>query len=181
MRFMFETERLLLRVLNGKHADETLRFYLSNREIFEQYEAVRPDSFYTLDHQKNVLNYEYNLCVKQASVRFWIYKKTDPAHIIGTVCFRDIVRTIYQCCEIGYKFDKRSWHHGYAFEALCRCLETAFYDLNLHRITAHIMPENTASIHLVERAGFQREGIAKEYALLRGAWQDHVVYSMLHP
>ena len=181
MKFFYETERLFLKVLDVKYANDVLHFYLSNREIFERYEADRPDNFYTRDYQQHILKYEYNLFLKQMGIRFWIYEKTDPSHVIGTVCFRDIVRTIYQCCEIGYKFAQHSWHHGFACEAICKCLEIAFFDLNLHRITAHIMPENTASIRLVERIGFELEGITKEYALIKGIWQDHLVYSILHP
>ena len=53
--------------------------------------------------------------------------------------------------------------------------------MNLHRLTAHIMPNNTASIHLVERIGFEREGIARKSALIRGIWEDHVIYSIIRP
>ena len=181
MKFFYETERLLLKVLDGKYAGDVLQFYLSNYEIFEQYEAERPENFYSKEYQQRILNYEYNAFMRQNGVRFWIYEKTDPARIIGTVCFRDIVRTVYQCCEIGYKFDKHFWHHGYACEAILKCLEIAFSDMHLHRITAHIMPENTASIRLIERTGFDREGTARGYALIRGDWQDHLVYSIVQP
>ncbi len=180
MKFLYKTDRLILKVLDGRYAHDVLRFYLSNCEIFERYEAARPDNFYSFDYQKNVLNLEYNMCVKQTAFRFWIYKKTDPDHIIGTVCFRNILRSVYQSCEVGYKFDELFWHFGYASEALCKCIEIAFFELNLHRITAHIMPDNIPSIRLVERIGFEREGIARQSALIRGVWQDHIIYSMIH-
>lgn len=181
MKFSYETNRLLLKILDGSHANDVLRFYLTNREPFEQCEALRPENFYTEDYQRRVLNYEFNMCIKKAGVRFWIYKKTDPLHVIGTVCFRNIMRHVYQSCEIGYKLDMLSWHQGYAFEAVEKCIDIAFYELNLHRICAHIMPDNLASIRLVERIGFEREGIARKSAMVRGVWQDHAVYSILHP
>lgn len=181
MNFSYETNRLILKILDGNHAEDVLRFYLSNCEIFERYEAARPENFYTESYQRRVLNYEYNMSVRQTGVRFWVYEKTDPAHVIGTVCFRDITRMVYQSCEIGYKFDEYFWHKGYASEALRKCVQIAFDDLQLHRITAHIMPENISSIRLVERVGFQREGIARESALIRGVWEDHIVYSIIHP
>ncbi len=181
MKFYYETDRLILKILDGANADDILRFYLSNRELFELCEATRPENFYTEDYQRRVLNHEFQMCVKQSGVRFWIYKKTDPAHVIGTVCFRNIVRHIYQSCEIGYKFDPHSWHHGYASEALHKCIAIAFYEMNLHRLTAHIMPNNTSSIRLVERVGFEFEGIARKSALIRGVWEDHAIYSMIRP
>lgn len=181
MKFIYETDRLILKILDGTYASEVLRFYLANREIFERNEAQRPYNFYTEKYQRRVLNHEFNMCIKQIGIRFWIFEKTDPSHVIGTVCFRDIVRHIYQSCEIGYKFDSRFWHCGYAYETLKKCIEIAFYDLELHRITAHIMPDNAPSIQLVERVGFKQEGISRQSALIQGVWEDHMVYSILHP
>lgn len=181
MKFSYNTDRLILKILNGNSANDVLRFYSENRETFERCEALRPENFYTAAFQRRVLNHEFNMCIKQTGIRFWIYKKTDPDHVIGTVCFRNIIRHVYQSCETGYKFDQRSWHHGYASEALGKCIQIAFYELNLHRITAYIMPDNTASIRLAERTGFELEGIARKSALVRGVWEDHAVYSILHP
>lgn len=181
MKFSYTTDRLILKILNGSEAADVLRFYLSNRDVFERCEATRPENFYTESYLRRSLNYEYNMCIKQTAVRFWVYEKTDPAHVIGTVCFRNILRHVYQSCEIGYKFDQAFWHQGYACEALNKCIEIAFNELNLHRITAFIMPENTASICLAERAGFELEGTARKNALIRGVWEDHLVYSILHP
>ncbi len=181
MKFSYETDRLLLKVLDGSSANDVLRFYASNREIFERYEALRPDNFYTIAYQRRALNYEFNAFIKQTAIRFWAYAKTNPTHVIGTVCFRNIVRTVYQRCEVGYKFDQRYWHLGYAQEALLKCIQIAFYELNLHRISAYIMMDNHPSIRLVEQIGFEYEGIARGYALVRGIWEDHLVYSILHP
>ena len=181
MKFSYETNRLLLKILDGSNANDVLRFYLTNREPFEQCEALRPENFYTEDYQRRVLNHEFNMCIKKAGIRFWIYKKTDPLHVIGTVCFRNIMRHVYQSCEIGYKLYELSWHQGYASEAVEKCIDIAFYELNLHRICAHIMPGNLASIRLAERIGFEREGVARKSAMVRGVWEDHVVYSILHP
>lgn len=181
MKFSYETDRLILKILDGSSARDILRFYLANRRVFEQCEALRPDNFYTVSFQRQVLNQEFNMCIKQSGIRFWVYKKTDPDHVIGTVCFRNIIRHVYQSCETGYKFDELSWHHGYACEALCKCIQIAFYELNLHRITAYIMPSNTASVRLAERTGFEFEGIARKSAMVRGIWEDHAVYSIIRP
>ena len=113
------------------------------------------------------------------TVRFWIFQKTDESHIIGTVCFRNIFKNPYYSCEIGYKFDQSFWHQGYATETLQKAILIAFQEMEMHRITAHIMPQNTPSIRLVERLGFEREGIARQSALIRGQWEDHLVYSIL--
>ena len=63
MKFSYETNRLLLKILDGSNANDVLRFYLTNREPFEQCEALRPENFYTEDYQRRVLNHEFNMCI----------------------------------------------------------------------------------------------------------------------
>jgi len=58
-------------------------------------------------------------------------------------------------------------------EALQLALRRAFMVLGLHRVEANIMPANLASIALVKRAGFQREGYSARYLKIAGRWADH--------
>jgi ribosomal-protein-alanine N-acetyltransferase len=58
-------------------------------------------------------------------------------------------------------------------------LPFAFGALRLHRVEAACIPSNTASARLLERCGFIREGRAREYLCINGAWQDHLLYARL--
>ena len=181
MNLIYETDRLILKVLRPEAAKKVLCFYLDNKELFEKYEASRPDNFYTVKYQKSVLLCEYNLTVQLSAERFYVFLKDDPDRIIGTICFRDITRSIYDSCEVGYKFDERFWHHGYATEALIEGIDIMFGDLGLHRITACVMPGNTPSIRLLESLYFKREGLLRQNARIQGEWADHYLYSLIHP
>jgi ribosomal-protein-alanine N-acetyltransferase len=119
--------------------------------------------------------------VQLSAVRFYVFLKDDPDRIIGTICFRDITRSIYDSCEVGYKFDERFWHHGYATEALIEGIDIMFGDLGLHRITACVMPGNTPSIRLLESLYFKCEGLLRQNARIQGEWADHYLYSLIHP
>jgi ribosomal-protein-alanine N-acetyltransferase len=55
----------------------------------------------------------------------------------------------------------------------------AFATLRLHRIEAACIPANTASIRLLEKTGFAREGYAREYLCINGVWQDHLLYAQV--
>ena len=55
----------------------------------------------------------------------------------------------------------------------------AFDVLRLHRLEAACIPTNQASIGLLEKTGFQREGYAREYLCINGIWQDHLLYARL--
>ena len=58
-------------------------------------------------------------------------------------------------------------------EALALTLRIAFGRLRLHRVEANIQPGNRASIALVRRAGFRREGLSPRYLKIGGRWRDH--------
>jgi ribosomal-protein-alanine N-acetyltransferase len=55
----------------------------------------------------------------------------------------------------------------------------ALGSLKLHRIEAACIPANVASVHLLEKTGFKREGFARQYLCIDGAWQDHLLYARL--
>jgi ribosomal-protein-alanine N-acetyltransferase len=50
--------------------------------------------------------------------------------------------------------------------------------LELHRIQAGVMPRNTPSNRVMEKAGFRREGLALNYLKINGVWEDHVLYAV---
>lgn len=179
MNLYYTTERLTLRVLTADHAKDVLQFYLDNRVPFEKYEPDRPPNFYTENYQRAVLLYEYNQTVKLSAVRFYVYLKEQPEHIIGTIGFRNITRSIYQNCETGYKFDTKFRHRGYAYEALCLGISVMFEDLHLHRIEANVMPENADSIRLLKNLGFVQEGVVRSFAYIHGRWRDHLHFGLV--
>ena len=55
----------------------------------------------------------------------------------------------------------------------------AFATLRMHRIEAACLPQNEASIRLLERTNFRQEGLARAYLRINGAWQDHLLYALL--
>jgi ribosomal-protein-alanine N-acetyltransferase len=57
----------------------------------------------------------------------------------------------------------------------------SFSTLKLHRVEAACIPENTASVRLLEKTGFVREGYAREYLCINGSWHDHLLYAQVKP
>jgi ribosomal-protein-alanine N-acetyltransferase len=58
-------------------------------------------------------------------------------------------------------------------------VDYGFSRLRLHRIEAACLPHNLASMRLLERNGFRKEGLARSYLRINGQWQDHVLYGLL--
>lgn len=180
MLLQYETRRLILKVLGPDYSSDVLRFYLKDRELFEQYEADRSPNFYTEGHQRNILHCEYGLTLKLSQVRFYVFLKENPETIIGTVCLYDISNG-YSRAEIGYKFSSEHHHKGYATEAVEKLIDIAFSELNLHRLCARVQEDNLPSIRLLVGLGFEKEGICRDYLCLNGVWTDHLQYSLIAP
>ncbi|RFU65022.1 N-acetyltransferase [Peribacillus glennii] len=67
------------------------------------------------------------------------------------------------------------------WEAVNLIVDYAFDILKLHRIGAGVMPHNLASICVLGKSGFHKEGLAKKNVKTNGKWEDHQVLSILNP
>lgn len=179
MSFTLTTPRLLLQVETSQKAPAVLEFYQYNRLLFERFEPTRPHNFYTIEYQTAAMDAEYNHAVKGKSIRYYIYLKAQPDFIIGTVNFSNILHGPFSRASIGYKLDKRYHGNGYAFEACTAAISTMFLSYRLHRIDARVSPDNPPSIKLLERLGFQYEGIEYQGVEVNGVFKDHYRYGLI--
>ncbi|HSM68108.1 MAG TPA: GNAT family protein, partial [Xanthomonadales bacterium] len=60
-------------------------------------------------------------------------------------------------------------------------IDHAFNGMGLHRLEADTDPANTGSLRLLERLGFQREGLFRQRWRVYGQWQDSVMLGLLKP
>ena len=176
----YETDRLVLKVLTPDYAPLVCDFLSRNRETFEKYEPTQPDNYYTEEYLSTVLSCELKLALKTQTIRYYVFRKDDPNTIIGTVCLHDVKQHAYSCCEIGYKFDSAFRNRGYATEAVMMAVSIAFVALGLHRVFARVLPENIASIRLLQKLSFAEEGIERHCIRIHSSWRDHLRFSILN-
>ena len=177
MNLEYEFDNISLRILDKHYASMILPFYDKNKEIFEQYETDKPFNFYTLEFQTKLIAAEYEGFLHGNYIRFYLFDKNIPNQIIGTISFSDMKRSAFFSCQIGYKIDSDYINQGYGFKMLTNSIRIMVSEFNLHRIGAYILPGNEPSIKLVEKVGFELEGIAKSYVLMNGKWIDHLYYA----
>ena len=115
---------------------------------------------------------------KEDSVCALVCRVTDGS-IVGAINLSQIFRSGFQNAYLGYYKGARYAGQGYMTEALSLMLSYAFRHLKLHRLEANIQPANAASIALVKRAGFTREGFSRRYLKVRGRWRDHERWAIL--
>jgi ribosomal-protein-alanine N-acetyltransferase len=113
-----------------------------------------------------------------ASALFLLCRVTDEA-IMGSINLSQIFRGGFQNAYVGYYMGAAFSGQGYMSEGLQLVLGFAFRQLKLHRLEANIQPGNLASIALVKRAGFVREGFSRRYLKVCGRWRDHERWALL--
>ena len=111
------------------------------------------------------------------AVSFLLFEKETL--LVGGITIGYIRRGAAQSCMIGYWVGERYAAQGHMSAALKLVIPYIFSGLQLHRIEAACIPENFKSIRLLENAGFQREGLLREYLKINGQWRDHMMFSLL--
>ncbi len=108
---------------------------------------------------------------------FLIFEKETGA-LVGGMNINNISRGAAQFCSLGYWLAKPYEGKGYMREALALTLEHCFETLKLHRVNCSCLLHNTRSKNLLLRAGFEEEGMAKNYIQINGLWQDHLLFGL---
>jgi [ribosomal protein S5]-alanine N-acetyltransferase len=109
---------------------------------------------------------------------FLIFRSEDNA-MVGGLTLANIRRGVAQAGSIGYWIGAPFARHGYMTAAMRALIPFCFGTLRLHRLEAACIPTNKASIALLEKTGFLREGYARAYLCINGSWQDHLLYARL--
>ena len=176
MYFQYETEHLILRVLDDDMAEQVQSFYIEGDPYFSQVEAERPEEFYSFDYQQKLLRLEREQFLRDNRARYYLFEKDNLEKVIGTVAVFDAKKEPFDKMTIGYKLLPQYTGKGYATEAVRRVTEAVFFDGHFHRVEAYVQPSNAASIRVLEKVGFERECLARSVIKLRGKWLDHYRY-----
>jgi ribosomal-protein-alanine N-acetyltransferase len=99
--------------------------------------------------------------------------------LVGGLTLCNVRRGVTQACTLGYWIGAPYARQGYMTAAVRAVIPFVFDSIELHRLEAACLPANTASMRLLERTGFTREGLARRYLKINGVWQDHLLYGLL--
>jgi ribosomal-protein-alanine N-acetyltransferase len=151
---------------------------LASREFLEPWEPTWPDDDLTrFAFRRRVRRYAQEIR-EDASYAFFVFRSRDD-ELLGGVTLSNVRRGVAQACSLGYWMGARHAGQGLMTRAVRAVTPFVFDTLRLHRLEAACMPHNGASVRVLEKAGFKREGFARRYLCIAGVWQDHVLYAML--
>jgi [ribosomal protein S5]-alanine N-acetyltransferase len=99
--------------------------------------------------------------------------------LLGGITIGGIRRGVAQAATLGYWMGAPYARRGHMTRAVAAAVGFGFSTLRLHRIEAACIPSNVGSTRVLERNGFQREGFARAYLRINGAWRDHILFALL--
>lgn len=162
------TERLRLRRLQIQDA-EALFVARSDPEVCRYWSTPPHES---VDDTRS----ELERFLSGNSAVSWAITLPPDDDALGWVTVIDVRSGV---AELGYILRRTLWGRGYAAEAVQAVVHEVFSKGLVHRLAADIDPRNRASIKLVERLGFEKEGLLKENWLVAGERCDSVIYALL--
>ena len=152
-----ETRNLLLRRIHQADASALFKV-LADNEVAEFYDD---DTFTDISQASNQIEAWENGFKNNSCLRWGISHK-DGGFIIGS-CGIYGFHTWNKRASIGYELARSYWRQGIMTEALSAIIDFGFGEIELNRLEAVVMPENTASIKMLEKLGFRKEGLLEEY------------------
>ncbi|AHG62125.1 GNAT family N-acetyltransferase [Advenella mimigardefordensis] len=120
----------------------------------------------------------FSRCLTAAVVSLVVREETSRK-VAGIININEIVAGALQSGFLGFYGSSKMAGQGLMTEGLKLAIKYAFEQLGLHRLEANIQPDNKASIGLVRRAGFQKEGFSPKYLFIDGAWRDHERWAII--
>jgi len=171
---------IYLRFLKESDAASMVALNKRNRDFYEPYLIDRPEEFYTVEYQLRSIRSGLALMEQDQKYSFGVVL-SEAQQLIGVVSLTEVVRGPLQSCWLGYYLDQAHNGHGYTTEAVELVVKYVFQVLGFHRVETGVMPHNVGSIRVLEKAGFEQEGLNKKNVLINGRWEDHLHFAMVNP
>ena len=143
---ILETERLYLRQLTQDDYAALCRI-LQDEETMYAYEGAFSDEEVQVWLERQFMRYE------TLGFGLWAVVLKESGEMIGQCGLTVQPWNGEEVLEIGYLFERKHWHHGYATEAAQACKHYAFEQLNAPEVCSIIRDSNTASQNVAIRNG----------------------------
>ena len=165
------TDRLLLRPLRREDTAPYIRMY-TDRKMW----SFLPAGVWKKGGRKSIQAWRKRNRAKKA-YHFIIRTRSDRA-FVGEIAIHSI-NWGSRHGELGYHIERSQWGRGYATEAAAVVVRWGFERAKLHRLDADVSEGNAASLRVLRRLGFRREGRRPERTLLGTRWVAELEYGLL--
>ena len=175
---VIRADRVILRTPQMADYPAWAEIKAASRDFLTPWEPLwASDELSRASFRRRVRHYQRDLR-EDVGYALFIFALNSGA-LVGGLTLCNVRRGVTQACTLGYWIGRTHAHQGYMTAAVRAVIPFVFDSLELHRLEASCLPTNAASIKLLERTGFTREGMARRYLRINGVWQDHLLYALL--
>ena len=175
---VIDGQGVFLRIPRMADFEEWSALRRASRDFLAPWEPVWPEDDLTRGaFRRRVRRYERDLH-EENGYAFLVFRKHDRA-MLGGATLTNLRRGAAQAGSLGYWMGQAFAGQGYMSAAIAALVPFAHSMLRLRRIEAACLLSNAASISLLEKMHFSREGTARQYLSIAGHWQDHLLYARL--
>jgi [ribosomal protein S5]-alanine N-acetyltransferase len=171
-------EGLYLRPATPTDFSSWSRLRAASRAFLEPWEPTWPDDDLTQAAFRRRLRRQDEDIARDEAYAFLIFDQTSD-ELVGGITLGGVRRGVSQSGTLGYWMGAPHAGKGRMTRAVAAAVEFAFLKLRLHRVEAACIPDNAPSIAVLERNRFQREGYARGYLKIDGAWRDHILFALV--
>lgn len=172
-----QDEDIILRTAEPTDGKLISDYFIANRDFLREWEPKREDAFFSEAGWTQRL-IKLNELHRMGLGYYLIILDSNSGEMLGTISFSNISRFPFHACNVGYSLSQTAQGRGVMTRALRMAVEYMFNIQNLHRVMAGYMPRNKRSESVLKRLEFTQEGLAKDYLLINGKWEDHVLTSL---
>ena len=154
----------------------------ASRDFLQPWEPTWPvDDLTRGAYRRRLAAYAHDM-ERGVAYPFLVFRRGDGA-MVGGITLSNIRRGVAQMGSIGYWVGSPFARQGHTLDAVQAVIGFCFDRLRLHRVEAACIPTNAASQGVLLKAGFQHEGLARDYLKIDGVWRDHLLFGILsrHP
>ncbi|MEM6308116.1 MAG: GNAT family protein [Pseudomonadota bacterium] len=173
-----DTERLVLRPPQHRDYLQWVSLRDINRDFLAQWDPVWAADHLSRKSFTNRVYWAQRSVAGSTAYPMLLIRRSDQV-LLGAITLDNIRRGPAQAGTFGYWMGQAHTRQGYMQEAIAALSHYAFTKLDLSRLEAACLPENTASRSLLESSGFKYEGVAQSYLQIAGRWRTHVLYARL--
>ncbi|MEK4511106.1 GNAT family N-acetyltransferase [Paenibacillus sp. FSL K6-2524] len=168
-----ETERFTLRKEEEQDRYDIFELYSNERVV--KHMPFTP--FISVEDAVDEMNWYHKIFKEQSGLR-WMIEDKESTKVIGTCGFLNYEK-IHNRIEIGYDLSPDFWGKGIMTEVANCIIDFGFLRMKVNKIEAKVEPENEASIRLIYKLGFHKEGVLRQHEFEKGKYIDLAVFSKL--
>ncbi len=171
-------EGVRLRPHRASDFSEWSRLRAGSRAFLQPWEPTWPADDLTRSAWRRRLSAYAQDIERGSAYPFLMFRDIDGA-MVGGITLSNIRRGVAQMGQVGYWIGEPFARCGHTAAALAAVTAFCFDKLGLHRVEAACIPANIASRHVLSRAGFRQEGLARSYLRINGVWRDHLLFGLI--